>query len=92
MKGERLISLSLSSPSIMSLTSAVSDLEIDIAIPARSLLVLSGDARHSWMHGIRRDEIKSLRHCVTIRELSHKFVKENSEISEQIFAISNNFI
>ena len=41
---------------------------------------------------IRREEIKFVRHCVTIRELSDVFIKENEEISDKILTISKNFI
>ena len=76
----------------MSFTSPESSLEIDVPIRARSLLVLSGESRHEWLHSIRRNEIKSKRLCITVRELSDTFKKENSEIAKEIYRIANIFI
>ena len=76
----------------MSFTSPESNLEIDVPIRARSLLVLSGESRHEWLHSIRRNEIKSKRLCITVRELSDNFKKENSEMAKEIYRIASIFI
>ncbi|XP_062887454.1 alpha-ketoglutarate-dependent dioxygenase alkB homolog 4 isoform X1 [Mobula hypostoma] len=51
------------------------DVEVAIHLPRRSLIVLYGNARYKWKHGIYRQDIKSRRICSTFRELSEEFVK-----------------
>lgn len=47
-----IISLSLCSPCIMNFINIEDDRKIDIWMEPRSIVVLSGDARYKWMHGI----------------------------------------
>uniref|UniRef100_UPI00398E4194 alpha-ketoglutarate-dependent dioxygenase alkB homolog 4 isoform X1 n=2 Tax=Pristiophorus japonicus TaxID=55135 RepID=UPI00398E4194 len=49
------------------------DVEVAIRMPRRSLIVLYGDARYKWKHGIYRQDINSRRICSTFRELSEEF-------------------
>ncbi|XP_032901888.1 alpha-ketoglutarate-dependent dioxygenase alkB homolog 4 isoform X1 [Amblyraja radiata] len=49
------------------------DVEIAIHMPRRSLIVLYGNARYKWKHGIYRQDIQSRRICCTFRELSEEF-------------------
>ncbi|XP_069767018.1 alpha-ketoglutarate-dependent dioxygenase alkB homolog 4 isoform X1 [Narcine bancroftii] len=51
------------------------DVEVAIHVPRRSLIVLYGNARYKWKHGIYRHDIKSRRICSTFRELSEEFGK-----------------
>ncbi|XP_028938217.1 alpha-ketoglutarate-dependent dioxygenase alkB homolog 4 [Ornithorhynchus anatinus] len=83
--GERLVSLSLLAPTVLTLTWAggpggPEDLlprprpvEVAVGLPRRSLLVLHGPARHRWRHGIRRRHVRARRVCATFRELSAEF-------------------
>ncbi|KAM5229032.1 alpha-ketoglutarate-dependent dioxygenase alkB homolog 4 [Ctenodactylus gundi] len=101
--GERLVSLNLLSPTVLSMCRDVpgslllrlascaspealgdsvitpsrsvlcQEVEVAIAIPRRSLLVLTGPARHQWTHAIHRRHIQSRRVCATFRELSAEF-------------------
>ncbi|MBZ3875108.1 Alpha-ketoglutarate-dependent dioxygenase alkB-like protein 4 [Sciurus carolinensis] len=101
--GERLVSLNLLSPTVVSmcreapgsllLCSAPSadaeafgdsviapsrsvqcqEVEVAIPVPRRSLLVLTGAARHQWTHAIHRKHIQARRVCATFRELSAEF-------------------
>ncbi|XP_051891734.1 alpha-ketoglutarate-dependent dioxygenase alkB homolog 4 [Pristis pectinata] len=49
------------------------EIEIAIHVPRRSLIVLYGNARYKWKHGIYRQDINSRRICSTFRELSEEF-------------------
>ena len=90
--GERLISLSLLSSSTMTMTSLDRKVEIDVPMPPRSLLVMSGAARHEWKHSIRRDQIRHRRLCVTIRELSTSFIANNETTAAELFKLASIFI
>ncbi|NXG21532.1 ALKB4 dioxygenase, partial [Grallaria varia] len=46
---------------------------VAIHLPRRALVVLQGDARYRWKHGIHRRHIQHRRVCVTFRELSAEF-------------------
>ena len=74
------------------MTSENGEVEIDVPMPPRSLLVMSGDARYLWKHSIRRSEITKRRLCITIRELSSEFVETHSQIAEELFNISKVFL
>ena len=64
-------------------------IEIPILMKSRSLLLMREAARHQLKHAIKRSDIISRRLCVTIRDLSDTFVKENPEISAEIFRIAS---
>lgn len=51
----------------------IPDVEIDIVLPPRSLIVASGAARYDWKHGIKRSNIHSRRVAMTFRELTPEF-------------------
>nr|XP_039258689.1 alpha-ketoglutarate-dependent dioxygenase alkB homolog 4-like [Styela clava] len=91
--GERLVTLNLLSDSWLTMTwggSSINwknlpcigmidptDIKVKIPLRARSLVVLHGPARHSWKHGILREDIKNRRVCCTFRELSFEFLNGN---------------
>lgn len=50
------------------------EVEVAISVPCRSLLVLTGAARHQWAHAIHRRHINARRVCATFRELSSEFL------------------
>uniref|UniRef100_UPI00358E5553 alpha-ketoglutarate-dependent dioxygenase alkB homolog 4 isoform X2 n=1 Tax=Myxine glutinosa TaxID=7769 RepID=UPI00358E5553 len=52
---------------------AARDVCVRLPVPPRSLMVLSGPARHQWLHGVRREDVCARRVCVTFRELSPAF-------------------
>lgn len=57
---ETIASLSLGSPCVMEFTHSTTDEKITRLLEPRSLIVLSGDARYQWKHGIparKRDKI-----------------------------------
>jgi hypothetical protein len=80
--GERLVTLNLLSPTkvilspIVSLQDQSPNCEIWIELPARSLIVLTNEARYNWYHEIRREHIKSRRIAMTFREFTQPFLPQ----------------
>ncbi|KAI3373954.1 hypothetical protein L3Q82_022519, partial [Scortum barcoo] len=80
--GERLITVNMLSDTklTMSLEQGLPELglmeEVRVAVhlPRRSLVVLSGEARHRWKHAIHREDVHERRVCSTYRELSAEFL------------------
>ncbi len=48
--------------------------ELHVPLPRRSLVIVSGPARHTWDHSIKRENISSRRIAVTLRELTPEFL------------------
>ena len=84
--GERLVTINLLSETCYTLTQSNSNREIIISLPARSLIVLYGDARHIWMHSIARSHITTRRIGITIRELTAEFMEggQSYDIGRQL--------
>jgi len=77
--GPRLVTLNLLSGTVLTLSplsrqSDEQEMEINIEMPARSLLVLFGEARYKWNHGIKRENITSRRIAITWREFTPLFM------------------
>ena len=92
--GERLVTLSLVSDSVLTLTNEKFDnIKIQVPMPARSLLMLRGTARHVWKHGIERSDIHGIRLAMTFRELSDIFKAggEQEEIGNKVLEIAKTF-
>lgn len=69
------------------------DLCVKVPLNRRSVVVLFGPARHTWMHGIERSDISSRRLCCTFRELSHEFISGSKKIEgQQLLTIASSFI
>jgi len=69
--GERLVTVNLGSPAVLTLTDG--PLAVRVALDPRSLVVLSGDARHRWKHAVFREDVSGTRVAMTFRELSREF-------------------
>eukprot|EP00794_Sanderia_malayensis_P014231 gene14230-15715_t len=90
--GERLVTLSLCSTSILTLSNEDESIYVQIPMPSCSLLVLKGLARHEWKHAIRREDINGLRIAVTFRELSRLFTHgDMSDTGLEILKIAKCF-
>ena len=73
--GEHLVTVNLLADTFLMLTCNGEHLyEVKIPMPRYSLVILKGVARHTWMHGIKREDVKSRRIAVTLRELSEEFL------------------
>lgn len=81
--GERLVTLNLLSETVLCFTrDEKPEVEIDVRLAQRSLIVVSGEARNDWKHGIPRDKISSRRLAMTFRELTEEF--EFSELGQTL--------
>lgn len=91
--GDRLITVNLLSDTILRLTKEfhVPPYEIFIRMPARSLVVIQGEARYEWYHGINRYDIKSRRVAMTWREFGQEILEDDSYKSfvDETFSIAN---
>ena len=89
--GERIVIINLLSDTMMNFTSETS--LVNVPLPQRSVLIMSGDARCKWMHSIDCENIKARRISVTFRELSDRFMKlERKEEGFEIINIAANLI
>lgn len=50
--GETIISISLSSPCVMDFINLKTKQKIEVMLEPRSIVIISGEARHKWTHGI----------------------------------------
>ena len=74
--GERLVTINFLSDTYLSMTKDDDPMiEILVPMPQRSLIVVSGDARNLWKHGIHRTHIKDRRIAMTWRELTPEFLE-----------------
>merc|ERR1719427_21125 len=65
---------------------------VRIQLKSGTLLALKGEARHKWMHEIRRNDIKDRRVCSTFRELSSEFVSgERQELGKTLLEIASGY-
>uniref|UniRef100_A0A8C6YMK2 AlkB homolog 4, lysine demethylase n=1 Tax=Nothoprocta perdicaria TaxID=30464 RepID=A0A8C6YMK2_NOTPE len=69
------------------------EVTVAIHLPRRSLVVLYGDARYRWKHGIYRKHIEQRRICVTFRELSAEFSTggKHEELGRELLGIALSF-
>ncbi|XP_064250813.1 alpha-ketoglutarate-dependent dioxygenase alkB homolog 4 [Passer domesticus] len=69
------------------------EVSVAVLLPQRSLLVLHGDARYRWKHGIRRRHIQHRRVGITFRELSAEFSAGGSheELGKELLQIALSF-
>lgn len=92
--GDRLVTLNLLSKTTLRLTKEfnVPPYEVHIEMPAKSLLIIRGEARNFWHHSISRQDVTSRRVAITWREFGeeilndsqhHDFVRKVIEISRK---------
>ncbi|EPY83932.1 alpha-ketoglutarate-dependent dioxygenase ABH4-like protein [Camelus ferus] len=69
------------------------EVEVAVPLPRRSLLVLTGAARHQWKHAIHRRHIEARRVSATFRELSAEFGPggRQQELGRELLQISLSF-
>ncbi|XP_058483616.1 alpha-ketoglutarate-dependent dioxygenase alkB homolog 4 [Solea solea] len=99
--GERLVTINMLSNTTltMSLDQGLPEMglgeEVRVAVhlPRRSLVVLYGEARHTWKHAIHREDVQERRVCSTYRELSAEFLPggQQAELGAQLLNIALSF-
>ena len=77
--GERLVTVNLISSTIITFTHPEHSVAVHVPLPARSLVVVSGPARHCWLHSIARHNITARRIAMTFRELASEFMEGGAE-------------
>ncbi|KAH3890915.1 hypothetical protein DPMN_015005 [Dreissena polymorpha] len=81
--GERLVTLNLLSDTVLYFVSDEHpNVEVQVPMFQRSLIVVYGAARDKWKHGIHRADVKKTRLAVTLRELSPEFSKGGKKMDE----------
>ena len=92
--GDRLVTLNLLSDTFYTMTLPEKPkLECAILLKRRDLIVLDGDARTKFMHAIRREDIKTKRVGITLRELSKEFSQggEREELGMKVIETALGF-
>ncbi|KAI0227570.1 Alkylated DNA repair protein alkB-like protein 4 [Lamellibrachia satsuma] len=92
--GDRLVTLNLLSATVHTMTmDSLPGIEVAVALPRRCLVVVGGDARYKWKHGIHRFDITSRRLAMTFRELPPAYLSggEHAEVGAELVARSLTF-
>lgn len=91
--GDRLVTVNLLSKTYLRLTKEfnIPPYEIVIQMPARSLIVISGEARYDWYHSINSYDIKTRRIAMTWREFGEDILREEEhrDFVNQVLTIAN---
>lgn len=91
--GDRLITVNLLSETALRLTREfkIPPYEIIVKMPARSLIVVKGEARYDWHHSINRYDIKSRRIAMTWREFSEEIINdvEHRDFVSEVFQLAD---
>ncbi|XP_030010003.1 alpha-ketoglutarate-dependent dioxygenase alkB homolog 4 [Sphaeramia orbicularis] len=100
--GERLVTINMLSDTILTMSmeqglpevGLTQEVQVAVHLPRRSLVVLSGFARHQWKHAIHRKDVHSRRVCSTYRELSAEFLPggPQGDLGAQLLHIAHSFI
>jgi len=63
-----------------------SSARVHLPMPPRSMMVLRGPARDTWVHEVRRCDIKARRIAIAFRELADEFLPggESEEVGKQV--------
>lgn len=72
---------------------ADNNIEVQIPMPRKSLLLLGKDARYRWLHSIKRRHIQGDRYAMTFRNLSEEFSEGGPQydIGKALINIANTF-
>jgi alkylated DNA repair dioxygenase AlkB len=58
-------------------------IEVQVPLPARSLYIMSGNARTMWQHGIQKGHVKDRRLVMTVREVTGDIADYSKEPIEK---------
>lgn len=88
--GETIISLSLGSKCVMDFIHVKTKQKIEVLLEPRSLVVISGDARHLWTHGIASRKCDVINGRKYDRELRISMTFRNVILKNEIASTSSN--
>jgi DNA N6-methyl adenine demethylase len=69
------------------------DVVVRIPMPAKSLLILTGQARYQWEHRVLREDVQHLRICLAYREFTPPYLyggEKCNEVIENIYKLAAN--
>lgn len=91
--GERLVTINLLSSTFLTFSLREHSVAVHVPLPQRSLVVVSGPARHQWLHSISREHIKGRRVAITFRELGEDFLPggEDEATGQQLIKLATTF-
>ncbi|KAM4726673.1 alpha-ketoglutarate-dependent dioxygenase alkB homolog 4 isoform 2-T2 [Anableps anableps] len=99
--GERLVTVNMLSDTVLTMSlerglperGLTGEVHVAVGLPRRCLVVLHGEARHRWKHGIHREDVQERRVCSTYRELSAEFLPagQQAELGAQLLNIALTF-
>ena len=92
--GERLVTVNLLSDAVLTMTTdSMPGLEVDVPLPARALIIVTGPSRYKWKHGIKRSNIRFRRLAMTFRELAPEFFPGGASdtVGKQLLDIAQTF-
>ncbi|XP_019729058.1 alpha-ketoglutarate-dependent dioxygenase alkB homolog 4 [Hippocampus comes] len=99
--GERLVTVNMLSDTTLTMSleqglqqlGLLGEVNVEVALPRRSLVVLYGEARHRWKHGILRKDVQERRVCSTYRELSAEFLPggQHGDLGAHLLNIAASF-
>jgi alkylated DNA repair protein alkB family protein 4 len=94
--GHRLVTLNYLSTTVLTMTLPHEEgMEVAIEMPPRSLLVLSGEARYSWLHAVKRGDVRKRRVATTWRELTPHFMPGGHDydaVGKRLLQIAANYV
>jgi len=76
--------LSLATGAFLKFDESLANVIVRIPMPARSLLVLTGQARYQWEHRVLREDVQELRVCLAYREFTPPYLQEGDKCSSVI--------
>ncbi|XP_042287695.1 alpha-ketoglutarate-dependent dioxygenase alkB homolog 4 [Thunnus maccoyii] len=99
--GERLVTVNMLSDTTLTMSleeglpevGLAEEVHVAVHLPRRCLVVLYGEARHRWKHGIHRMDVHERRVCSTYRELSAEFLPggQQAELGAQLLNTTLSF-
>lgn len=99
--GERLVTLNMLSDTTLTMSlerglpeaGLAQEVQVAVRLPRRSLVALSGVARHRWKHAVHRKDIRCRRVCSTFRELAAEFLPGGAQgdLGAQLLRIARSF-
>ncbi|KAM4546194.1 alpha-ketoglutarate-dependent dioxygenase alkB homolog 4 [Fundulus diaphanus] len=99
--GERLVTVNMLADTVLTMSlepglperGLTGEVQVAVRLPRRCLVVLYGEARHRWKHGIHREDIQERRVCSTYRELSAEFLPagQQAQLGAELLDIALTF-
>lgn len=86
--------LDLIPPQFQHFENSSPNIVVRIPMPARSLIVLYGEARYQWEHSVLRDDTSELRVCLAYREFTSTYLaggEHYDALAKNVLEAASNF-